>query len=157
MTEVLYKIGDVARRLGTTARTLRFYEEQGLIAATRTEKGTRRYAEADVARFEVILHLARLGVPLKEIHRLATTRPQSRSGDEASRRVAALLATMRTEAEERRRAYETLEQEIARAEALVHQCFGCQRPPTRKDCASCPVAQGMEQASLLHLIWDQKE
>ncbi|MCH5183604.1 MAG: MerR family transcriptional regulator [Oscillospiraceae bacterium] len=35
-------IGEVCRVLGTTSRTLRFYEEKGIIASTPPEFGTRR-------------------------------------------------------------------------------------------------------------------
>ncbi|MFP4132277.1 MAG: MerR family transcriptional regulator, partial [Thiohalospira sp.] len=36
-------IGELAERLGTTPRTLRFYEEEGLLAPERSPGGTRRY------------------------------------------------------------------------------------------------------------------
>jgi DNA-binding transcriptional MerR regulator len=68
------KIGAIAAQLGTTVRTLRFYEEQGLVQPRRTPGGTRVYDEADVARFAVILVLARLGFPLHELAALAAVR-----------------------------------------------------------------------------------
>ena len=45
------KIGDVAKRAGTTPRTIRYYEEIGLLAGGAREAGAHRtYAEADVDR-----------------------------------------------------------------------------------------------------------
>ena len=52
MTGAALKIGDVARQLGTTARTLRYYEEQGLLTPPRTAKGTRLYAPGTWPAFE---------------------------------------------------------------------------------------------------------
>ena len=45
-----YKIGDMARLLGTTTQTLRFYEQSGIIVPQKTENGTRYYTEFDIVR-----------------------------------------------------------------------------------------------------------
>ncbi|MBR5231548.1 MAG: MerR family transcriptional regulator [Clostridia bacterium] len=45
-----YKIGEVARLLGTTTQALRFYEQEGIIVPEKTENGTRTYSEADIIR-----------------------------------------------------------------------------------------------------------
>jgi len=67
------KIGDVARRVGTTPRTIRYYEEIGLLepAADRPTGGHRAYGEADVERLRHILRLKDLlGVSLEELREL---------------------------------------------------------------------------------------
>jgi MerR family transcriptional regulator, repressor of the yfmOP operon len=57
-TEALYRIGDVAQRAGVTTRTLRYYQELGLLApAGASPGGSRRYSEDDVARLLRILEL----------------------------------------------------------------------------------------------------
>jgi len=63
------QIGEVAERLGVTHRTLRFYEEKGLLKPpTRMEGGFRLYSEDDVRRVERIKQLQRLlNVSLAEI------------------------------------------------------------------------------------------
>lgn len=153
-TEAIYKIGEIAERLGTTTRTLRFYEEQGLVEPSRSAKGTRRYSADDLARFEAVLRLAALNIPLKDIRALADARPGCATGDEASRRVAGLLNALEREIEEKLRLYRSLQQDVGRARDLVVQCFGCRRPPTRRDCATCPVARHLDSSRLLALIWD---
>ena len=45
-----YKIGDVARLLGSTTQTLRFYEQAGVIKPEKSENGTRYYTESDIIR-----------------------------------------------------------------------------------------------------------
>ena len=45
-----YKIGEVARLLGSTTQALRFYEQEGVIVPEKTENGTRTYSEADIIR-----------------------------------------------------------------------------------------------------------
>src|SRR5438270_1276511 len=63
----------VAARTGFTKRTLRYYEEIGLITpAGRSEGNYRRYSEADVARLQRIKRLKDvLNVPLSSLKRLA--------------------------------------------------------------------------------------
>jgi DNA-binding transcriptional MerR regulator len=63
------QIGEVAERTGVTQRTLRFYEEKGLLTPpTRMEGGFRLYSEEDVQRVERIRQLqSLLGFALAEI------------------------------------------------------------------------------------------
>lgn len=66
------RIGEVARRLGVDASTLRYYEEVGLLPNPgRTENGYRQYAERDLRRMELVIALRRLDVPLDEVRTLA--------------------------------------------------------------------------------------
>ena len=54
----LLKIGEVARRVGVSVRTIRFWEEQGLVdPEATTGGGFRLYSESDVERIETILRL----------------------------------------------------------------------------------------------------
>jgi DNA-binding transcriptional MerR regulator len=63
------QIGEVAERTSLTQRTLRFYEEKGLLKPpTRMDGGFRLYSEADVQRLEQIKRLQQLlGFSLAEI------------------------------------------------------------------------------------------
>ncbi len=64
----LLQIGQVAERTGLSPRTMRFYEEEGLVVPTaRTEGGFRLYSEDDVARFEVIKRMKPLGFAVEEM------------------------------------------------------------------------------------------
>ena len=59
-------IQDVAVHLGVSHRTLRFYEDQGLIEPARVGN-TRIYARREVARMQLILRGKRLGFSIREI------------------------------------------------------------------------------------------
>jgi DNA-binding transcriptional MerR regulator len=60
-------IGEVARRTGLTERTLRYYEELGLLAPHRDAGGRRRYAADHVNRLYRIRLMRGLGTPLAEV------------------------------------------------------------------------------------------
>ena len=67
--EQLLRIGDVALRTGLTQRTIRYYEELGLLPpATRTQGDFRLFGERDILRLEKIVRLRDLfGLSLAEI------------------------------------------------------------------------------------------
>ncbi|MFD2090844.1 MerR family transcriptional regulator [Blastococcus deserti] len=71
--EVLLQIGQVAERTGLSLRTIRFYEENGLVRPTsRTGGGFRLYSEDDVARLGLIKRMKPLGFSLEEMQQLLT-------------------------------------------------------------------------------------
>jgi len=65
-TERLFTVTELARLLDITARTIRFYEQKGLISPRRAGK-TRVYTHRDKARLQLILRGKRLGFSLAEI------------------------------------------------------------------------------------------
>jgi len=65
----IFKIGDLAREFGVTLRTLRFYEDRGLLNPER--RGTTRlYSRRDRARLRLILLAKTLGFSLTEAKQL---------------------------------------------------------------------------------------
>ena len=56
------RIGDLARRTGTSVRSLRYYEEQGLLTSGRTGTGQRTYGEDAVARVRLLRQLYNAGL-----------------------------------------------------------------------------------------------
>jgi DNA-binding transcriptional MerR regulator len=67
------RIGELARRVGTTPRTIRYYEELGLLgeATARPVGGHRSYSEADVENLAELIRLRELlGLSLEELRRM---------------------------------------------------------------------------------------
>jgi MerR family transcriptional regulator, repressor of the yfmOP operon len=100
-TATALRIGEVARRVGTTPRTIRYYEEIGLLpAGGERESGRHRlYSERDVERLRDALRLKELlGVSLDELRELleaeearAAIRDEWRHGEPDATRRRALL------------------------------------------------------------------
>lgn len=66
------QIGELAKRLGITTRTIRYYEEIGLMGPSeRMDGGTRMYKRDDILRLKFILKIKELGISLKEMQELA--------------------------------------------------------------------------------------
>ena len=72
--EPLIQIGKLAQELGITTRTIRYYEEIGLMGPSkRTSGGARSYNRDELLRIKFILKLKELGISLKEMLSLADT------------------------------------------------------------------------------------
>ena len=68
-----YRIGELAGRVGLTERTIRYYEERGLLESVkRLDGGQRVYTDDDVRRLKFIQKLKVLGLSLAEMQELET-------------------------------------------------------------------------------------
>jgi DNA-binding transcriptional MerR regulator len=66
------RIGELARDLGVSADTLRYYERSGFLPSpARSENGYRAYGAPERDRLRLLLDLRRLDIPLEEAARLA--------------------------------------------------------------------------------------
>ena len=107
MSEQHAPIGAIAERLGLSPRTLRYYEEVGLVVpSSRSKGGSRRYSEADLQRVLRIRELqAVMGFNLEDIReilhaddRLAELGSEYRKGVSRARQRAILMEAARLNA-----------------------------------------------------------
>jgi DNA-binding transcriptional MerR regulator len=85
MTEPTMQIGEVAERIGLSLRTIRYYEEVGLITpSARSQGGFRLYTEHDVSRLQLVKDMKPLGFSLDEMRDLLGVLDQLDGIDEAS-------------------------------------------------------------------------
>lgn len=76
-----YRIGDLARYAGVTVRTVRYYEDMGLLKSQeRSAGGQRTYTDADLVYLKRILELKELDFSLDEIKSIITLGPMDRDG-----------------------------------------------------------------------------
>ena len=73
-----FRIGQVAAKTGLNPKTIRYYEEIGLVPSPeRTEvisgNGYRLYSSRDVGRLQLVKRVRTLGMPLKEVKKLVRT------------------------------------------------------------------------------------
>ncbi len=63
------RIGDVARSFGVSLRTLRFYEDKGLVSPTR-DGTTRLYSERDISRLKLVMLGRKIGFSLRDVKQI---------------------------------------------------------------------------------------
>jgi len=87
-----YRIGELAAIVGMTERTIRYYEEVGLLdSVKRLEGGTRIYTDEDVRRLKFIRKLKVLGLSLQEMTELESIYRPERSNRAVLPRIIELL------------------------------------------------------------------
>ena len=125
----LSRVGGVAERLGVSPRTIKYYEELGLIEPeARSSGGFRLYGEKEVRRLERILRLKGIGYSLATIRELLAVRDAAKEADKATllREVARRLKERERDATVR---IQRMQNDLKQAEAL--------RQELRRDIALC--------------------
>ena len=108
-----YKIGQLANLVGVSPRTIRYYEEIGLLnSIKRVEGGKRVYTDQDCQRLRFIRRLKHLGLTLAEMHELEDIYQIHRTNREVLPRLLELLRSHVDKIEERIRNLEKLKSEI---------------------------------------------
>ncbi len=111
-TDRTWSIAEVAEEFGVTHRTVRHYEELGLIAPER--RGTARvYHRRDRTRLGLILRGRRLGFPLEEIRTIIDLYDAPRGKRDQLEYVLAQIDERRTDLEQRRRDLEAALSELS--------------------------------------------
>jgi len=84
------RIGELASRAGVSVRSLRYYEEQGLLASTRSTSGQRHYTDEEVERVTFIQRLYAAGLSSRTIADLlpCVDSPSEENSDAALERMA---------------------------------------------------------------------
>ncbi|MCM1011821.1 MerR family transcriptional regulator [Brevibacterium sp. XM4083] len=97
------RIGELSERTDTSRRLLRYYEEQGLIMAERSENGYRWYEEANIDRVLQIRGLLDAGLPVRIIKQVlpCLDKPRTIFFKDATPEMLALLRHHRDRMDER--------------------------------------------------------
>ena len=157
MSDDARPIGKVAETIGVTTRTLRYYEEFGLVTpSVRSTGGSRRYTEADVARVLRIRELqAVMGFNLEEIRELLVTtdridslRAEYRAGVSEDR-------TLEIVAEAARLNARTQEQVLAKIGLL--QAYLAELETDAEKYTAFARERGLDLAAQLRLLQDATE
>ncbi len=112
----LLTIGQVAERSGMAVSALRYYEAQGLVTATRTPGGARRFPRSVLRRLAFVRAAQNVGLTLPEIREALATLPDGRTP--SARDWARLSSSWRDRLDERIRALEQLRDGLS-------SCIGC--------------------------------
>lgn len=103
----------LARQLGTTPHSIRFYERRGLVPGPeRKDNGYRNYSDGDAQRLRLLLGLRQLDLPLEQAAELATLCAAGRC-DEVSDELTAAIAEKRIEVRRRMEELRFLDERLA--------------------------------------------
>lgn len=145
----LLKIGDFAKLAGTNLRTLRYYEEIGLLhPASRSTGGFRYYRCEDLDRLRMVTSLQGLGLELARIRELMDTRAEERGANgsptlrkDFMERVHQALREQVSLIDERISALGAQRADLCRALDKLAECSACDHSPSAENnfCHPCQV------------------
>lgn len=123
-------IGDAARATGLTVKTIRYYEDIGLVEAARAENGYRDFGARQVEQLHMLAQARHLGFGLEECRRLLDLNADP---DRASRDVRDLALRNLDTVREKIAQLQALE---ARLQGLITRCHG-------DDAPECAILDGL--------------
>jgi MerR family copper efflux transcriptional regulator len=127
-------IGEISDVVGMPAKTIRYYEDIGLVAPRRSENGYRVYGEKDVHRLGFLGRARSLGFSIEECRALLALYADT---GRASAEVKAIAEAHLVAIEEKIAALRSMQETLS---ALVGACAGDDRPdcPILADLAAAP-------------------
>ena len=152
--------GGMARLSNSTLRTVRFYEEAGLLQPVqRTGGGHRLYGDAELRKLQLVADLRAAGYSLEDIRQLLETKQCCETGAEAARRIVAGLDAKVASLKEHVALLARLVRELESASRFIRQCTECptnQRFPD--SCDHCEVISGARTIpSAATVLWEISE
>ena len=115
-----YSIGELAKLLEMSTRTIRYYEELGLLnSVKRIENGRRIYTDDDVRRLKFIKRLKILGLTLSEMHELEYIWQIHKTNDIVLKRLLEILDLHISRIDDRMKDLEILKNEIGEYKSRI--------------------------------------
>ena len=131
------KIGTVAERSGVPAKTIRYYEDVGLLpVAERAENGYRLYRQRDVDILRFVQRARKLGFSIKDVESLLAL------WQDRKRASAGVRTLAKEHVAEIDRRIDELQSMRSTLTNLIHRCHGDDRPdcPILDNLAGAPAA-----------------
>jgi DNA-binding transcriptional MerR regulator len=143
------RIGDLAKKAGTTIRTVRYYEQLGLIRpAGRTKGGFRLYAEDELRKLKLIKSLQTVDIPLAEVKSFFDQRKLGRTAAEIAPHIRQILQVQLGQMEQRIAQYRSLQDSLRETLDILGCCARCPNEPGPEVCSTCPAITSREEIPL---------
>lgn len=144
----------MARLTQSTVRTVRFYEQEGLLNPTeRRCGGNRMFTERELSKLRLILALREAELSLGDIRELFALKASCKTANEASGQMASLLERQIQNLQEKIVKLRSLRGELASTVAFLDECRSCPTVQFPKDCVSCDALKRTDLPRAVHLLW----
>jgi DNA-binding transcriptional MerR regulator len=152
----LLSTGDMARLTRNTLRTVRFYEEAGILRpAGRSSGGHRLFSGRELERLQFISDMRAAGLSLDEIKSLLELKSKADSGKSAATEALDALNAQIDALEDKIAVFTRLRRELVRARQILHECQDCNNPRCFPDaCDDCEVVRDKGPLpSSMRVLW----
>jgi DNA-binding transcriptional MerR regulator len=136
----LLTTGEMARCSNNTLRTVRFYEEEGILRpARRTDGGHRLFPRSELDRLMLITDMRLAGLSLDEIKHILEVKQTGISGSEAALQATQVLSGRIEELRDKLLVLTRLREDLAATTDIMTACVTCHNTQFPSSCASCSV------------------
>jgi len=161
LSDPFIKIGTLARNAHVSLRTLRYYEEIGLISpASHSKGGHRLYSSDDLKKLEVINYLKSLPLSLEEIREIFTIKKNASSRDKKEQ-VALLIRALDAKLNAVNGRIHELSQvkdELTSMVEILKDCARCEGKPLLKTetCGDCKTVDRHDPVPMMMSVFLEK-
>jgi MerR family Zn(II)-responsive transcriptional regulator of zntA len=150
----LLSTGDMARITGNTLRTVRFYEEAGILRPERRSNGGHRlFSKVELERLQLITNLRAAGLSLDEIRLMLDLKEKSSSAVNASSALMQAVDQQLVSLDERIAVLTKLRDELVTTRTFLKDCKACTDTGFPEACASCEKLGNRELPASMRVLW----
>ena len=136
----LLTTGEMARCSNNTLRTVRFYEEEGILRpARRTDGGHRLFLRSELDRLMLVTDMRLAGLSLEEIKNILEVKQNGLSGSEAARQATQVLSGRIEELRDKLLVLTRLREDLAATTDIMTACMDCHDARFPSSCETCTV------------------
>lgn len=149
----LMRIGKLAKLTGVTPRTLRFYEEIGLIDPTEhSSKGNRLYSQDCIDKIHTINNLKEYGLRLSEIEEIFRAKDKAASKKDAVGKIKSILAEQEKAVNFKIAFLNKMKDELHSTLQVLDGCPTCRFEPLERYCQECIFYEGQIPTTFKALV-----
>ncbi|NOY92409.1 MAG: MerR family transcriptional regulator [Deltaproteobacteria bacterium] len=150
----LLTTGDMARLSESTLRTVRFYEEEGLIQpVARPEGGHRHFRVRELRKLELALHLREAGLSIADIKQLFGLKTESASPKAATQGMTQMLQGQVGDLDRKITKLERLRSELSDMVSTIADCENCSPKDFPQRCQRCEIVDGPGPSRAVDVLW----
>ena len=151
----LLTTGEMARRSNNTLRTVRFYEEEGILKPVRrTDGGHRLFDRPELEKLMLVTDMRAAGLSLDEIKHILEIKQTSPTGGDAARQAIEVLTSRIADLKEKLLVLQRLQDDLQQTTELMAGCMHCDEPHTPGRCGACPsMTQHATLPRSLRVLW----
>jgi len=151
----LLTTGDMARLSESTLRTVRFYEQEGLIEPERRSAcGHRLFSGPELMKLQLALDLREAGLSLQDIKQLFCLKSDCACPEEASERMSDVLSQQIDTMQQKIAKLRKLREELTAMVSMLTECQTCEEGNFPLACEKCDVLENPHLPRALRVLWN---
>ncbi|MBX3246813.1 MAG: MerR family transcriptional regulator [Myxococcales bacterium] len=147
--------GDMARLSDSTLRTVRFYEQEGLIKPRERAGGRRMFTHDELQKLQLALDLREAGLSLQDIKELFELKSRYATPQQASHEITDMLSRQILSMQEKIAKLRKLREELATMVTVISECSDCDGANFPAGCGDCDVLEQPGLPRAMRVLWSR--